>query len=102
MPNSVLDYSGSYVLMQSMAPFVYQRREHAKTKLFMPVITIGGTASLGANLEPEIRPLVENLRSVMIDDCGHYLAEERPERVIEELLRFSQNKVKTNTTETTL
>ena len=63
-------------------------REHAKTKLPMPVLTVGGTASFGANLEPEIRPLVENLRSVMIDGCGHYLAEEQPERVIEELLRF--------------
>ncbi len=63
-------------------------REHAKTKLPMPVLTIGGTASFGANLAPEIRPLAANLRSVMIDDCGHYLAEERPERLTEELLRF--------------
>ena len=54
----------------------------------MPVLTVGGTASFGANLEPEIKPLVENLRSVMIDECGHYLAEEKPERVIEELRRF--------------
>ena len=63
-------------------------REHAKTKLPMPVLTVGGTASFGANLEGEIRPLVENLRSVMIDECGHYLAEEKPARVIEELRRF--------------
>lgn len=63
-------------------------REHAKTKLPMPVLTVGGTASFGANLEGEIRPLVENLRSVMIDECGHYLAEEKPERIIEELRRF--------------
>ena len=63
-------------------------REHAKTRLPMPVLTVGGTASFGANLAPEIRPLVENLRSVMIDECGHYLAEEKPERVIEELHRF--------------
>ena len=63
-------------------------REHAKTRLPMPVLTVGGTASFGANLEGEIRPLVENLRSVMIDECGHYLAEEKPERVVEELRRF--------------
>ena len=63
-------------------------REFAKTKLPMPVLTVGGTASFGAHLEPEIRPLASNLRSVMIDECGHYLAEERPERLTEELLRF--------------
>ena len=63
-------------------------REFAKTKLPMPVLTVGGAASFGANLEPEIRPLAANLRSVMIEECGHYLAEERPDRLTEELLRF--------------
>lgn len=67
---------------------VIDNAEFAKTKLTMPVLTIGGTASFGVHLEPEIRPLASNLRSVMIDECGHYLAEERPERLTEELLRF--------------
>lgn len=62
--------------------------EHANAKLQMPVLTIGGTASFGAHLEPEIRPLVTNLRSVMFDECGHYLAEEQPDRLAKELLRF--------------
>ena len=62
--------------------------EFARTKLTMPVLTVGGTASFGVHLEPEIRPLASNLRNVMIDECGHYLAEERPERLTEELLRF--------------
>jgi pimeloyl-ACP methyl ester carboxylesterase len=63
-------------------------REHAKTKLPMPVLTVGGAASFGANLEGEIRPLAATMRAVMLDECGHYLAEERPERLTEELLQF--------------
>ncbi len=63
-------------------------REHAKTKLPMPVLTVGGTASFGVHLEGEIRPLAANMRAVMIDQCGHYLAEEQPERLTEVLLRF--------------
>ena len=63
-------------------------REFAKTKLPMPVLTVGGRASFGANIEPEVRPLVERMRSVMIDECGHYLAEERPELLTKELLAF--------------
>ena len=59
----------------------------------MPVLTVGGTASFGADLEGEILPLAKHLRAVMIDNCGHYLAEEQPERVIEELLRFFHEKV---------
>lgn len=63
-------------------------RENARTKLPMPVLAMGGAASFGANLAPQIKLLVETMQSVMIDECGHYLAEERPDRVIEELLRF--------------
>lgn len=63
-------------------------RDHAGTKLTMPVLTVGGTASFGANLESEVRPLAERMRAVMIDECGHYLAEERPERLVEVLLQF--------------
>ena len=63
-------------------------RENAKTRLPMPVLTIGGMASFGANLEPLIRPLVEHMRSVIIEECGHYLAEEQPDRIINELLQF--------------
>ncbi len=63
-------------------------RKNAQTKLPMPVLTVGGTASFGADLEGEIRPLAKHMRAVMIENCGHYLAEEQPERVTEELLRF--------------
>ncbi len=65
-----------------------QNREYAKTKLPMPVLTIGGSASFGRNLEAEIRPLASKMRSVMIDQCGHYLAEERPEQLKNELMQF--------------
>lgn len=63
-------------------------REHAKTRLAMPVLTVGGTASFGAHLEGQVRPLAENVRSVMLENCGHYLAEEQPEAVVDQLLRF--------------
>ncbi len=63
-------------------------RENAKTKLKMPVMTMGGTASFGAHLKGQIEPLVERLHAVMIDECGHYLAEEQPARVADELLHF--------------
>jgi pimeloyl-ACP methyl ester carboxylesterase len=63
-------------------------RESAKTKLPMPVMTVGGTASFGADLEGEIRPLAKHVRAVMIEECGHYLAEEQPQRLLDELLRF--------------
>jgi len=57
----------------------------------MPVLTVGGTGSFGADLEGEIRPLATRMRAVMIEDCGHYLAEEQPERLVDEIMRFFVN-----------
>ncbi len=65
-----------------------QNRKNAMTKLPMPVLTVGGTASFGGDLEGEIRPLAKKLRAVMIEECGHYVAEEQPERLVHELLTF--------------
>lgn len=64
-----------------------RNREHARRKLDMPVLTVGATASFGAHLEPEIRPLAEQLHPVMVE-CGHYLAEERPGELTRILLDF--------------
>ena len=65
-----------------------ENREHAKVKLPMPVLTVGGSASFGAWLAGEIQPLAEEVQSIMIQECGHYLAEEQPGRVVEALLGF--------------
>ena len=63
-------------------------RENAKRRLSMPVMTVGGVASFGAELKNQVEPLVEQLHHVMIEDCGHYLAEEQPAKLADELLRF--------------
>ena len=54
----------------------------------MPVMTVGGVASFGAALKDQVEPLVDRLQHVMIEDCGHYLAEEQPAKLADELLRF--------------
>ena len=53
-------------------------RENAKVRLSMPVMTVGGDASFGPALKGEVGPLVQRLHHVVIENCGHYLAEEQP------------------------
>ena len=80
--------SGGIAYFRAHGVDAEHNRENAKTRLAMPVMTMGGTASFGAGLKAQVEPLVEHLRHVMIDECGHYLAEEQPARVADELLRF--------------
>ena len=67
---------------------VAHNREHAGRELPMPVLTVGGRASFGERLAGQIRPLVKEMQSHIIEDCGHYLAEEQPERLAATLLQF--------------
>ena len=81
--------AGSVAASPTSAPLdAEHNRQHARQRLAMPVMTVGGTASFGAALRDQVAPLVEHHRHEMIEDCGHYLAEEQPQRLTELLLDF--------------
>ena len=65
-----------------------QNQEQAKTKLVMPVLTVAGVASAGDRLEQQMQPIADNLTTIVIDECGHFIAEEQPEALLKHLFGF--------------
>jgi pimeloyl-ACP methyl ester carboxylesterase len=63
-------------------------KENAKTKLKMPVMAYGGERGFRNAPMHSMRELAENVRGGMIERCGHWIAEERPDFLIEQLLAF--------------
>lgn len=63
-------------------------RQSAKTRLAMPVLTVGASLSFKDILAEQTPRLAERVRSVVIPECGHYLAEEQPDRLTAVLLPF--------------
>jgi pimeloyl-ACP methyl ester carboxylesterase len=59
-----------------------------KTKLTMPVLAIGGSASLGSSVPDQVRKYATNVTGVVIPDTGHWLYEERPATLTSLLLKF--------------
>lgn len=55
---------------------IAQGRARNARKLQMPVFTLAGSGSLGANMLKYIQPLGENVSGTVLEDCGHYLPEE--------------------------
>jgi pimeloyl-ACP methyl ester carboxylesterase len=64
--------------------------ELAKTKLAIPVLSIGGDKSLGDALGAQTKLVASDVTVVVLKDTGHWILEERPDETIAALTRFLQ------------
>jgi microsomal epoxide hydrolase len=67
---------------------IARNREHARTKLRLPVPAIGGAQWLGETMRASFELVAEHVTSVSIENCGHFVPEEAPERAAELILDF--------------
>lgn len=64
-------------------------QECAKTKLKIPVMTVGAPEFFGPTVKECAEKFAEHVvKSEMYDECGHSLALEKPERLAEDLIGF--------------
>jgi pimeloyl-ACP methyl ester carboxylesterase len=63
-------------------------RESAKRPLEMPVLALGGDAFLGGIVKQGMDALARDVRGGVIERCGHWIPDERPEALLELLLPF--------------
>ncbi len=62
--------------------------ELAKTKLTMPVLSIGGEKSLGEVLGAQTKLVASNVTVVVLKNTGHWILEENPKETTDALLGF--------------
>ena len=67
---------------------VEHNKEHAKSKLTMPVLALGGEYGFGARTLRSMQELATHVRGGVIAHCGHWIAEEQPAELIAQLLAF--------------
>ncbi len=60
----------------------------SKTKLTMPVLSIGGEKSLGNELAAQMKLVADNVTVVVLPKTGHWILEERPKETTDALLKF--------------
>lgn len=65
-----------------------QNKEHANVKLPMPVLALGGEYSFGPAALTSMKSLATDVRGGIVPLSGHWIAEERPDFLINELARF--------------
>ena len=62
--------------------------ELARTKLTMPVLTIGGEKANGEFLKRQVPEAATDVRSVVVQNAGHWILEEQPKETTEALQSF--------------
>jgi pimeloyl-ACP methyl ester carboxylesterase len=62
--------------------------ELAKTRLTMPVLSIGGEKSLGVELGDQARLVAEDATVLVVKSAGHWLMEEQPKETMAALTSF--------------
>ena len=62
--------------------------ELSRTRLTMPVLSLGGDKSLGAPLGQQVKLIATNVQVVVISNAGHWILEEQPKETMDALLKF--------------
>jgi pimeloyl-ACP methyl ester carboxylesterase len=63
-------------------------QENAKTKLEMPVLALGGEISFAGGVQKSLEQVANDVRGGVIAGCAHWVAEEQPEALLEQLFSF--------------
>jgi pimeloyl-ACP methyl ester carboxylesterase len=62
--------------------------QFSRTRLTMPVLSVGGQQANGDALGQQARLVASNATTVTLPDTGHWLMEEQPEKTIDALVKF--------------
>ncbi len=80
--------SASFEWFRAFDTDIEQNQESARTKLPIPVLAMGGEKVTGEIMLPMARVVAEDVRGGCIPECGHWVAEEKPEYLLAQLNHF--------------
>ncbi|SDY97884.1 Pimeloyl-ACP methyl ester carboxylesterase [Micromonospora pattaloongensis] len=78
----------SFAYFRAMPRDVADNAEYGATKLPMPVLALGGRASLGDRVAGQAAQYATTVTGGVIEECGHWLFEEQPAQLTEQLRQF--------------
>ena len=67
---------------------VQQNQELRKSKLTMPILAVGGVMGAGAMTIETMKLVADNVKGVILEQCGHYTPEECPDQFLAQVKAF--------------
>ncbi|MFI5908455.1 alpha/beta fold hydrolase [Dactylosporangium sp. NPDC051541] len=78
----------TFAYYRALDETIAQNERRSRTRLPQPVLAVGGALWSGEYAVQTMRLASDDVTGVVLDDCGHYPAEEQPARFAELLLDF--------------
>jgi pimeloyl-ACP methyl ester carboxylesterase len=79
---------GSFEFYRALDATAAQNERRKTRRLTMPVLAIGGAASTGEGVANTMRLAADDVQSLVVPGCGHFVAEEAPEALLAALTTF--------------
>lgn len=74
-------YRAAFTTMEQTAPLT-------RDKVQTPIVALGGERALGDRVRQGLELVAADVRGATLPDCGHFLAEERPDEVADAVIRL--------------
>jgi pimeloyl-ACP methyl ester carboxylesterase len=88
LADSLASLSGSFGFYRALDTTTAQNQQRAARKLTLPVLAIGGAESGGTGPGDAMMLAADNVQTVVLPDCGHFVAEETPQEMLAALIPF--------------
>jgi pimeloyl-ACP methyl ester carboxylesterase/mannose-6-phosphate isomerase-like protein (cupin superfamily) len=79
---------GSFGWYRAIADSIPQNEQRSQTRLTLPILAIGGAQSAGEGPADTMKLVANDVRTVVIPDTGHWLAEQAPDATLAALTEF--------------
>jgi pimeloyl-ACP methyl ester carboxylesterase len=79
---------GTFEIFRAFDISAVQNEERQTRRLTMPVLAIGGAESYGEGVGNTMKLVADDVRTAVLPDCGHWVAEQAPEELLATLTSF--------------
>ena len=83
--------AGWFGVYRDMLTTADQTVPFAQNKVQTPVLALGGANSLGATVAEQMGQVAQNVEAGVIENCGHFIPEEKPKELVSRFLEFSNS-----------
>jgi pimeloyl-ACP methyl ester carboxylesterase len=79
---------GSFEIYRAFPEIIAQNEQRRNRRLTLPVLAIGGAESSGEGAANTMKLVADDVQGVVLPDCGHWVAEQAPEALLDALTAF--------------